>query len=120
MALDFAGQRNLAAENSGAVAVSGEINHVVGQDDVVLARPTPIAGRNEILVLIAQKGTWNVRVGTHLGTDDLPDTEDPVVSVENGTGALKLVQGEKWVLPSASSVTVTSYASDSVLTYWWA
>ncbi len=116
---DMSGQRPIGPEEVGAVPISPEIYHLVGAiEGTIIDRPA-MREDTDLLVIIAQKGTWNVRIGEVPDSAGMPSLEDPPASVNDGTGALKLVETDKWVLPSADRITVSSYAADSVLTYFW-
>lgn len=113
MTMDLHGQRNAAPSDDGSTVLASEINHVVGTTPTLLARP---AGRR-VLRLMADKGGWRVALGDR--TASMPGVEFPAASLTDGSGVAYLATGRSMTLIGPSQVTVRTYASDSVLTFWW-
>ena len=113
MTTDLQGQRVPALEECGAMALAGELGHVVGTNPTLLARPAD----KRMLVLMADRGGWRVALGDRTAT--MPTDEQPAASVTDGSGAAYLAAGAALRLAGPARLTVRAYAADSVLTYWW-
>ena len=115
MAVDIQGARVLAPEDLGALPLSDEINHVVGQADEVLFRP---AG-TRMLFLSVEVDNFRVRVGD-LDTGDPGIAGPPSSTVTDGRGSLVITAAMGIVVLSApTALTVKGSAGGSILTYWW-
>jgi hypothetical protein len=94
--------------------IPGSVHSVYGSTATLLTRPTGAT----TLVLMADKGAWRVRVGDHV-VSGMPAAADPTASITDGTGAVKIKEGEYVSIPSPAEVTVKGYAGTDALTYFW-
>lgn len=88
-----------------------QVYSIVGTGANTIKRPS-FSGT---IFLYPQKGNWNVRVGNALSQA----TEQPLASVNDGSGAVLLYEKSGIPFQVADEVTVRGYGADSVLTYWW-
>lgn len=114
---NYGGQRIISVEDMGALALSDEVNAVVGTSATKITKPTG-ALKAKALVLMSDKGGFRVRRGDFVSSG-MPTVEYPTVSVTDGTGGLYIPSGGFVILPAPDQVTVKGYAADSVLTYYW-
>jgi len=92
--LDLQGARKPAPEDLGALALSDQINTIVGDAQDVIAR----AGNDRVLVLKVEAGSFRVRVGDlNTGFDLSP----PGSTLEDGAQAVEIFVADGFVFLSA-------------------
>lgn len=111
--MDLNGQRVISPEDLGAVALSSDIQHVVGAADALLNRPTSMS----VLVMEVESGSFRVQLGSEASSS--MDSAAPAASVTDGSGSHKLVTGRTYVFSAPVSLMVVGSGSTAVLTYWW-
>lgn len=75
-------------------------------------------GSKRFLVLIASKGSWNLRLGDYVSSG-MPSAVDPASSVTDGSAGAKILEGATLVLPCPATLTVKAYNASDALTYYW-
>lgn len=113
---DFQGQTVNSAGALGVVAISSDINHLVGTTATNLVRPAA----KTTIVLFVESGTFRFRTGDYDGS---PNTAlasgTPGTSKTDGTGSFALTVGDKLVFAAPSNLSVVGASSSDVLTYWY-
>ncbi len=98
-----------------AVAVSEEINHLMGKKIDLLAKP---GGPIRLLYLECERGDYRIRVG-NIPAVDMPENTPPTTEVSDGSGSLSLTEGQIRVMPAPDEVTVRGLSNQSTLTFYY-
>jgi hypothetical protein len=114
MAQNWRSQRKAEADEVGAITLAEDVYTVYGSTATKLTRP---AGTT-MLVLHADKGGWRLRMGDRVSAG-MPSAVDPGAAITDGTGAIKLKEGDRLVLTAPAEVTVKAYNATDALTYYW-
>ena len=115
--VDFSNTPRVRAEDVGVIPLSPAINCHYGSTSKLIEKSTG----ESILVLVARKGSWNIRLGDHSLTGDntMPTAYLAGAAVTNGTAGFPIAEGERLSLYAPSEMTIKAYAADSELVYWY-
>jgi hypothetical protein len=99
----------------GAIPLAPSVNNHYG-DTALLLEKTAAA---TVLVLMAKKGTWNIRLGDQTGVGEMPSTYLAGVAIDDGTAGFPIPEGVTRVFFAPNNLTVKGYASTSELVYYY-
>ncbi len=78
--LGFNGQRIISMEDLGALAIASAVNSIVGETETLISKP----GVEDVLVLMADKGGWRVRIGDYVAKTFTAATTDIITDADHG------------------------------------
>lgn len=110
---DWQSQPALNSTQVGAVPLSPNVNTLVG------AGPNLISGGGRLLTLVADRGSFRVRLGDVVA-GMAATTEYPATSIVDGSSGLFLPEGASIVLPAVTITVKGFHATENpVLSFWY-